>query len=551
MLRCFPSAFTAADILASRQKAEGDLHELEALFKGVQQQLHLYMAKRRRVVNNLQPIRQLPDELLSRILHFALQNQNLEDYFDRLNNIAQVSSKWAETVSQTPSLWGVANSAKHAPSLDRILARSKSTPLDVVYDTLLRTDSFYESVRPHSHRWRSLSLLGDRAEEASECLLLSLPRLEDFHMFGGVMPEGADFAGERLRHISLAAVGGQWPVATMRNLETIELFRVTATNISTADLFDMLRSSPSLLQLTLHNIDLEPGTSSTSSPSNNPLIPLDQLRRLDIVQLPTLLTTDLLASIRIPRCLHLKVDSNCPAAAHLSCTIRSILENTGALNIDRREDTWRLFSLTSSVATVDVESNVPEVVPWLVGILKSIDRSLSLELLLSCGTPPTPLDDVWLLLNLIPCPITSLELWGPHIEPYVEFLSSPSTVGHSTPPRWPLPRLQALLLTYWEVATPDLLHRTIRNRYQRDGPDQRDGASLTNGAPHMVSESVLGLPKSPSEIRLLRIQGTHGLNREDVGRLQASIGAGKVECDNLPELDDGFGGEETGPQAAI
>lgn len=517
---------------------EKELEYFENLFDDTERSMRQYQAERRRRVNDLHLIHRLPEELLVRILYLSLQNPNIRSYYSRRLERSLVCFRWAEVIESTPSFWSVAHSATGKPSLEKILVKSRNTPLDVAYDPFdLRGPSFYEQVTQHSHRWRSLELF-NLPENQRSMMALSLPRLEELYMLGGELPTEVDPSEGKLRHVRLESIDFRWPVRMFQNLETLDLSCLWPQGLSTAQLFDMLRLSPGLVELTLFRTD---GADENHNPlpTDTALVPLDHLLRLRIAEQMGTLIPDLLTYIRVPRCDFLSVKNidpeNSPVTALLASPVRSIVQKTGWLRI-KGIDEFSMFTASRTGYLIEnnqiglhinpIDIPLSEFISWIVPILQSIHPLPELEL--DLGVPahsPTPLDAVWPLFDL-PIPITSLRLWNQRVEPVIEYLSSPTSSSHGTPRSLPLPRLRNLTLDGCSVA-PDRLLRMVRSRYL--GEDLGLGVAdaeleVGDGQRQLVLQPAE--PSSPLEC--LSITGRHQLQSTDVEQLESVMGRGTV-----------------------
>lgn len=532
---------------------EEDLLTLERLFQTAEQRVRQYVAERRRRVNDLQPIHRLPNELLIKTLHLALQNPRLDDYYHRLHTIGLVSSKWAEAITSTPSFWGVIDlGTKRPPGVEEnILIKSRSAPLDVVYDSECRRGPFQEIATQQSHRWRSLYMAEVPAEDVTNVMALSMPKLEDLSIRGCSMSVDVDPSGGKLRHVSFDSGELRWPVLMMQNLETIELRRIQFTGCITAPLLDMLRSSPSLIRLALHHVyGIEEDEPVVPIPNDTALVPLDRLRRLEISDLPAPTMHDLMRHIRVPRCRYLSVwelsDPNSRTITHMLPTLRSILEASKSLQIRW----WGGLEFIVSTAGIDgvgldlkqLDITLPAFLAWLLPILQSIDSSPSVALELSPPHAPTTFEDVWPLFDL-PCPITSLMLRGIgtiSVEPYIEFLASPRITHGTSPPQWPLPVLQTIIFEDINIH-PDGIVEMFRSRYLRPG----SGARVETFEDYVNEDGQaaqrIRILRLPSPLVLLRLNSKHKLQRRHIEEIESIIRPGKVEGDEIDDSDDDEG----------
>lgn len=288
-----------------------------------------------------------------------------------------------------------------------------------------------------SHRWRSVQLGYLRQETVTSTLALAMPRLEDLHLTDCDVPGDVDPSAGRLLHVRFQSMSLRWLVLMMQNLETIELRGIRCVGSSTAQLLDMLRSSPALIRLTMEKFSHRDEDDVPNTPILNNIapVPLNHLRVLDVSCLPVTIMHDLLTHIHVPRCRYLRLvgfsDPDSLIIVHLLPTIRSILETADTLHLELWCHSKILASTEGSSGVgldlYQLDNALPALLAWLVPVLQSNERPPSVKLQLEAPTAPATFEEVWPLFDL-PCPITSLKLRGPEVEPYVELLSSPSVV---------------------------------------------------------------------------------------------------------------------------
>ncbi|KAG8988824.1 hypothetical protein FRB94_000381 [Tulasnella sp. JGI-2019a] len=112
-----------------------------------------------------EPIAQLPNELLLKIVHLSLSVLNTY-YYTRLWELSQVSTLWYDLVKHSPILWGYTHSGFTTTQVELALKRSKNALIDVVYNTFVSHDvrPYSEIVLKERSRWRYVKYKTDSAD---------------------------------------------------------------------------------------------------------------------------------------------------------------------------------------------------------------------------------------------------------------------------------------------------------------------------------------------------------------------------------------------------
>lgn len=160
---------------------------------------------------------------------------------------------------------------------------------------------------------------------------------------------------------------------------------------------------------------------------------------------------------------------------------------------------------------------------------------VGLKIVLSSPPAPPLLDpleemgSVFALAELV----TTLELHGSGVEPFIDFLSSPA--GGQRMIHWPLPRLQALFLEDCGLVAGPLL-QMIHSRRGR-------GASGLRGNAEAGGQNTRIAPTYRNQefrlhLEFISITGRNNMSRSEVIGLETVLGRGNVECDTFRESDD-------------
>ncbi|KAG9004459.1 hypothetical protein FRB94_002330 [Tulasnella sp. JGI-2019a] len=115
------------------------------------------------------PISLLPTELLIRAVDWALprgdkfawcRNDNPKEYFTTLYRCMQVSKHWENVIRNVELFWAIVDSRSPESAWKRLLARSLSQPLAIMYDeySRLRNSDFIFHTFHRIHRWSSAEL---------------------------------------------------------------------------------------------------------------------------------------------------------------------------------------------------------------------------------------------------------------------------------------------------------------------------------------------------------------------------------------------------------
>lgn len=271
--------------------------------------------------NALPPISQLPTELLIAILRLVLPRMNsvLRDvfyrshiYMVRLYTIRSVTKRWRRLIDGTPSFWTIIISTLPPHLNGTSIRRSNDLPLSVVYDRPMSASAttpqsareFLKSIAHTRQRWSAVAL--DYGTNISEYIGVPAPLLQTIvarkHPFTPQREPLELLGGEtrNLRHVDLTSVSIYWRTGGMARLRCLALDSVSYVGLTGNHLLDILRASPSLQVLKLHNI-------RTDTPPPSPLITLHQLWCIDFERLAIDLVYFIMRQIRAPSCTNLRI----------------------------------------------------------------------------------------------------------------------------------------------------------------------------------------------------------------------------------------------------
>ncbi|KAG9007501.1 hypothetical protein FRB94_014356 [Tulasnella sp. JGI-2019a] len=272
--------------------------------------MYQIIANRRRGYNANLPIHQLPPELMTRILAAeappSLFKYSGIGYIQRLQELASVSSSWAQLIKDTPSFWANVSNKLSPYHLRQILSRSRSCLLDVEFVHMAPKGTplnvFIPLVSEHVCRWRSVEINEDSSDgvirtlrfvqaSALETLCVTLCSDGPYDLLA---PVETILCGktDRLRNVNLGRFCIPWDSGILRGLISLKLGYFGKNGPMVDQLLNILSASPELT--TLHLYVLEAGGTSHRAG----LLELPALRTLRISQLCPPLERALLSAIR-------------------------------------------------------------------------------------------------------------------------------------------------------------------------------------------------------------------------------------------------------------
>lgn len=436
-------------------------------------------------------INQLPTEILVKILYLALQG-SLDHWFDRLHTIAQVCTLWAGIAKTEPSFWAVLLSSHTPKTMQRVLERSKSAPLDVQYNrTSPQTagnDIILDKIIAQAYRWRSAKLMEAGIRELGRLGSVVAPFLEDLTLIEKDDLITHDLLGgsnlDRLRYLTLEYVALTWRSNAFSDLRTLSLSFLEDMGPSMDLIFEMRRASPSLAELTLR------GLLPTESTAPQAPIHLPDLKQIMIIGLPPVSTHDLFATLRIPNCTFASIRPASTDIAifdssteHIIDVFRSILSTMERIELTVRiSGKVDLFSMNfnqstdrpdTSVGLYLTDLSLVSAASWLIPLFPVFrpDRRRHIGLNLKqrfAGAPELSFDDH--LAPILRHLSQASELVVHHAPNstlsgnVIRFLATPTT----TYPSWPLAGLRNLS---FQGLAPDMaaLVDMVRRRYGGPG----------------------------------------------------------------------------------
>ncbi|KAG8934803.1 hypothetical protein FRC01_000071 [Tulasnella sp. 417] len=284
------------------------VHAIEAMLAFLATEVNNYLLPLKRSRNSLAPIHALPDEVLSDIWLYRVEDASRygSQIDDQLHTLALVCKSWYRGVVAHSALWC---NLQEACKSDRYnhwaLQRSQKHPLHLrMFGRYpFPTDSFIKIAMPESRRWESFVLGPDghgrsRGSDTSLNMLadanlenLSRFKVQSRSRYGGADPIPLP-ATPSLRNMELEGFSLRWETFNAPQLHTLRISSLSNGALSSSHLVDLLRSTPCLEILLLSQIWMR--TSDTLPHQNSPVL-LPQLRALDMYDTPY---TDLLYLIQ-------------------------------------------------------------------------------------------------------------------------------------------------------------------------------------------------------------------------------------------------------------
>lgn len=260
-------------------------------------------------------IQNLPNELLSAILHISIQD--LSPSLKRVQELSTVSSHWREVAEGTPLLWSRVTGDDPLRAVVTALEKSKDSSLDVRYDftSRRRITEVGESLRAvcaHIDRWQHASIIMLWIPEGllEDLALRTAPRLETFRLrvtlwtdvtltlFQGV-------PSQRLKELDIYRIATRWDENQFRNLRALAVTSNGVCGPSLAELLPVLQNLPELEELTLGPLQ-HPYGNDIDIPSQQP-VTLHALNSLTIEGGGLVGVVDIASCLRAPICQNIKV----------------------------------------------------------------------------------------------------------------------------------------------------------------------------------------------------------------------------------------------------
>ena len=270
------------------------------------------------------PIHRLPCELLASVFAMGVFPSEEEEDPLMLPTLMFVSRYWHEIAINTPTLWSKIRIGNHnsVEKAARMLARSKSVPLDVsidfndrynrqgsVSDVLTRAMNL---LAPTIRRWKSFHLSVPNRLQANTALshcVAEAPMLRVFtvHVFHSMQedavsqPPNSLFGGSTpaLGMCSLKSFHIGWGHSILRNLQVIKFDGYwNGSDPSTAMILGILQGCSGIRELTLRNLSDVSESRTTSSSAD--LICLPHLTKISLYYSGSNRTLSVLDRISFP-----------------------------------------------------------------------------------------------------------------------------------------------------------------------------------------------------------------------------------------------------------
>ncbi|KAG8882479.1 hypothetical protein FRB97_008208 [Tulasnella sp. 331] len=437
-------------------QARRSFESLKSISEEFGEKVRWVLSKRGKRYNKLLPIHMLPDEILLSIFVLSLCEVSGKHYYWRLMDLSRVSSDWAKMVKNSPSLWGLLDSALSAATQAQVLVMSKESPLEVVNDYPLA--GFMARAVEVCHRWRAFEYRGMSFNIEEDLIALEgklVPRLEELkinrgspsclkiNLFGG--------KADRLRHVSLVGFSLPWDAAMLSGLRTLILVNLGTTAPSEEEVINMLCASPALVELTLRLFACErSGSTAQRGSIELPVLTAFTLHEIDNLEIR--ITEGTLTSELVARLVSL---------------------------VDHPE-----LSLELVITPMPDDIQLETILPMLTS---------------SC-----------VVKNLILESLSGYLVTAP--EAVIQFLTEPVFEGGRW--RWPLPNLQIFRLNGGSTNWGTFL-RMINRRY-----GQVDGESNSQERPTPLHTLDLGTSvevDAPYDLQLIEILGAGVIQWPDVG----------------------------------
>ncbi|KAG8958296.1 hypothetical protein FRC03_009267, partial [Tulasnella sp. 419] len=291
--------------------ADGDLRtrleaEIAALV-GMDAEVQKQLSSRRKALNRLSPIHQLPREILSEILYSSWRDQPLghhQHQFLNFRNIEQVCSYWWQTVRTEPLLYSGAPLYWNK----RMITESGDSPLHIVFHH--SNESFLAFLESHIHRWGSFRGIITMNESWTKYFLREAPLLKALFLevtYPLIHPSSTTidlFNGKapRLSELSIPQLSIPWESNLLRGLKLLHMRVPEGTVVlCTKKIRQFLEACPDMQDINLiHLPPLHTSVLGSSDQDQQCIIHLPYLRRLFLDQVQPSILRWLLETIRAP-----------------------------------------------------------------------------------------------------------------------------------------------------------------------------------------------------------------------------------------------------------
>lgn len=325
-------------------------NRLEALIRAsntLNESLVAHITQARFQRNILVPaIHTLPYEILTRILALSMDTRSGRSQNPRqplLLRTSAVCRFWKQVIFRTPSLWSVITSADRQEFVKLALIASRSTPLDINYNLGHHSNGwsdrqFVDLIRPHIHRFRSLTLDITVAGSWRDILSTDKPRLEDIHILTRgpsihVTPSPLSRTAPKLRRVHID--GFIVPLGDMTELRSLVYKNAPLHPLPLADIITILRSSPALEELILEQDTPPTRSTDIPPPADIPMdhspIYLPDLKELNLRGYPEKVVAHLLECIKMPSCDSVRLGSTSDLPASPLQVVRTLVEPVAAM----------------------------------------------------------------------------------------------------------------------------------------------------------------------------------------------------------------------------
>ncbi|KAG9006481.1 hypothetical protein FRB93_008609 [Tulasnella sp. JGI-2019a] len=493
--------------MGGKQDPLNEIDALDTCLEKFTSKMHHIIAHYRRRYNANLPIHQLPPELMSHSLAFAMLPLLVEPtvtdigYMRRLQRLASVSSSWARLIKDTPSFWTNVSNEFSLPLVRQILSRSRSNLLDVKYIHETRAgmsaNMFVSLVFDHVGRWRSVEINDGSGESTMIPILRAAqaPALETlrvvygeyfpirFHWVGPILCGKAD----RLRDVDLVRFCIPWDTGTLRGLVSLKLEDLGEKGPMAHQLIDILSASPGLTTLHLYYLYSSTTGNRTGNVTSRGagFLELPALRTLRISRLCPLLERTILSAIRFQgrTNFNLNVDLH-ETTGFLQDSSISNFTSFFKTSIASSEDLvvfWNdteiNFELRTSarcLINLSIPGNWDSAPP--VGLADALEETASLHSQFVIKGDSSFQGIAPLLQPK--CKFTIIRLEGTSrsvTESLIRFLTIPVTTDNAQ--EWPVPDLEELQVSYISDANLQAIVEMVTSRCEGQGTRGVDGAT--------------------------------------------------------------------------
>lgn len=251
------------------------------------------------------PIAKLSEEPFILILKYILEEE-WEEYAHIRTSLALVAKTWSQVVDHTPSLWTTIDDDHTEQQINRALAKSEESPLNIHFCIPLYVPPpvfrSFTKICQHIHRWANVSLRVERDHVHMLSILASpAPFLQ--YLTIRVLAFGQPFDNSEpvdifqghaplLRSMSIGRLPIPWIEGVLSGLNELDLQDLGPDNIGLAAMMTVLDASPDLLIVKLTKVH-------PRIPDDPPPFPLHlpQLQELRLDGLEAEFTSYLLANL--------------------------------------------------------------------------------------------------------------------------------------------------------------------------------------------------------------------------------------------------------------